>query len=372
MQSRVVGSPYYARHGRRQASSPTTRCCAACSASGVIGARPARARCSMQAAHPVAFAGFFAHTGALDEPYERLQRTAQVMNSSPSARAPRPTALTRRVRAMHRRVRGELAEAAGRFPAGTPYAADDPELLLWILAALADSAMLVYRKYVALARRRDERDALWHDYRVVGRLFGLRDARHARRHRRLRGLHGRDVAGEDLHVTPQARELAIEIVMRPPVPLQLRPLRRAGQPDHRRPAARRASAAQYGFSLGPGARGRAARRRRVRQARARAAAARARDDDPGRTRRLSKRRCGYLWRGDARAPATAPARGGEDRCAARQRGRRLPLRAAGPRRGRGRAGRCRGPGLWRSVRAAARARICARRSRSAASASSGA
>ena len=27
----------------------------------------------MQATHPVAFAGFFAHTGALDEPYERLQ-----------------------------------------------------------------------------------------------------------------------------------------------------------------------------------------------------------------------------------------------------------------------------------------------------------
>ena len=34
----------------------------------------------MQAAHPVAFAGFFAHTGALDEPYERLARTAQVMD----------------------------------------------------------------------------------------------------------------------------------------------------------------------------------------------------------------------------------------------------------------------------------------------------
>ena len=47
--------------------------------------------------------------------------------------------LTRRVRAMHRRVRGELAEPAGRFPAGTPYAADDPELLLWILAAIVDS-----------------------------------------------------------------------------------------------------------------------------------------------------------------------------------------------------------------------------------------
>ena len=35
----------------------------------------------MQAAHPVAFEGFFAHTGALDEPYERLARTAAVMNT---------------------------------------------------------------------------------------------------------------------------------------------------------------------------------------------------------------------------------------------------------------------------------------------------
>ena len=78
-----------------------------------------------------------------------------------------------RARARHApAVRGELPEAAGRFPPDA-YRADDPELLLWILAALAESAMLVYGKYVrALAR--DELDALWRDYRVVGRRFGLR------------------------------------------------------------------------------------------------------------------------------------------------------------------------------------------------------
>src|SRR5689334_20523873 len=32
----------------------------------------------MMAAHPVAFAGFFAHTGALEDPNERLRRTGQV------------------------------------------------------------------------------------------------------------------------------------------------------------------------------------------------------------------------------------------------------------------------------------------------------
>src|SRR3954466_7176387 len=126
----------------------------------------------LQATHPVAFAGFFAHTGALDEPYARLWRTARVMDAimfGPRAEADR---LTRRVRAMHRRVRGVTAEAAGRFPAGTPYAADDPELLLWILAPIVDSTLLVHDKYVRRLSR-DERDAYWQDYRVIGTLFGL-------------------------------------------------------------------------------------------------------------------------------------------------------------------------------------------------------
>src|SRR5215210_5243453 len=128
----------------------------------------------MQATHPVAFAGFFAHTGALDEPYERLARTAQVMDTITFGERAHAEQMTRRVRAMHRRVRGELAEPAGRFPAGTPYAADDPELLLWILAAIVDSSLLVYGKYVR-GLSRDERDAYWQDYRVIGRQFGLAD-----------------------------------------------------------------------------------------------------------------------------------------------------------------------------------------------------
>ena len=59
---------------------------------------------------------------------------------------------------MHKQVRGELHEAAGRFPAGTPYAADDPELLLWILATLVDSGMTVYQRYVRRLSA-DEREA---------------------------------------------------------------------------------------------------------------------------------------------------------------------------------------------------------------------
>src|SRR5689334_9149783 len=60
----------------------------------------------MQAAHPVAFAGFFAHTGALDAPYERLQRTARVMDLIAFGDARAAQRSTRRVRGIHRRVRG--------------------------------------------------------------------------------------------------------------------------------------------------------------------------------------------------------------------------------------------------------------------------
>ena len=130
---------------------------------------------------------------------------------------------TRVVRAMHRRVRGELPEAAGRFPAGTPYRADDPDLLLWILAALADSARLVYGKYV---RPLDAaaRDALWEDYRLVGSLFGLEDDQMPETADAFDAYMVEMLSGGDLFVTDRARELAIDIVLRPPVSWRTRPL----------------------------------------------------------------------------------------------------------------------------------------------------
>jgi len=125
----------------------------------------------LMAAHPLAFAGFFAHTGALADPYGRLRRTARVMDAVAFGTAAQAERMTAPVRGMHSRVRGELAFDAGRFPAGTPYRGDDPELLLWILAALAESAMLVFPRWVRPLSR-EELNELWQDYRQVGRWFG--------------------------------------------------------------------------------------------------------------------------------------------------------------------------------------------------------
>ncbi len=177
----------------------------------------------MQAAHPLAVAGLLAHSGSLDDPYERLARTAEVMNTisfGPRAEADR---MTKHVRAMHRAVRGRLPQDAGIFPAGTPYRADDPELLMWILYSLIDSAIVVYTTYVG-ALTDLQQAALWEDYTIVGRLFGLRRGQMPGSLADLREYGRSMLEGEDLYVGDWARRRARKIVLEPPVPNLAQPL----------------------------------------------------------------------------------------------------------------------------------------------------
>src|SRR3712207_6527086 len=83
----------------------------------------------MQAAHPLAVKGLLAHSSAMDEPYDRLARTARVLSTIGFGSREEADAATRRVRAMHRRVSGTITEPVGSYPAGTPYRADQPDLL---------------------------------------------------------------------------------------------------------------------------------------------------------------------------------------------------------------------------------------------------
>jgi uncharacterized protein (DUF2236 family) len=177
----------------------------------------------MQAAHPLAVAGLLAHTSALDDPYDRLARTAEVMSTIGFGERAEADRMTSHVRAMHARVRGCLREPAGPYPAGTRYAADDPELLLWVLYTLVDSAMVVYERYVC-SLDPEERAAYWEDYKVVGGLFGLRP-RHMPRTVDDLDEYGREMlAGGSLVVTDWARSRAREIVLEPPLPWLARPL----------------------------------------------------------------------------------------------------------------------------------------------------
>jgi uncharacterized protein (DUF2236 family) len=203
----------------------------------------------MQAAHPLAVSGLLAHSTALDEPYERLARTARVLSTIGFGSKRDADRVAAKVRAMHRRVHGRLKHAAGPYPAGTSYRADDPDLLLWVLFTLVDSALVVYRKYVG-ALSADDAAGLWDDYRVIGRLFGLRERDMPPDIDALDKYRRTMLDGDRLHVSDWARNRAREIVLRPPVPWAARPLLETANfitiallPDRIRE--------QYGFSALP-------------------------------------------------------------------------------------------------------------------------
>ncbi|MDP4602956.1 MAG: DUF2236 domain-containing protein [Solirubrobacteraceae bacterium] len=177
----------------------------------------------MQASHPVMFEGFFIKTEAKEAAHARLARTATIMNTIYFGRRDDADQMTDRVREVHTHINGVLDEPAGKYPAGTPYAADDPQFLLWTLAALVDSADRFYRLYVEELTR-DERDALWGDYRLVGKLFGLQEDEMPATIEGFDAYMTEMVEGDQLCVTKSARDESLAIVLNPPAPVYMRGL----------------------------------------------------------------------------------------------------------------------------------------------------
>jgi uncharacterized protein (DUF2236 family) len=177
----------------------------------------------MQAAHPLAVSGLLAHTTAIEEPYDRLARTAEVLSTIGFGERDDADRVCRRVRGMHRQVAGRLRGPVGPYPAGTPYRADDPELLLWVLFTLWDSGLVVHRTYVG-SLSREEEAGYWRDFQRVGRLFGLRVRDMPRTLADLDDYRRQMLEGDRLHVTDWARERARAIVLEPPVPWAAQPI----------------------------------------------------------------------------------------------------------------------------------------------------
>jgi uncharacterized protein (DUF2236 family) len=98
--------------------------------------------CSLlvQMLHPAALAGVWDHSDFRHNMLGRLKRTAQFVSVTTYGPTDAAEAMIARVRAIHARVHGTLAD-------GTPYAADDPALLAWVHAAETDSFLRAHLRY---------------------------------------------------------------------------------------------------------------------------------------------------------------------------------------------------------------------------------
>jgi uncharacterized protein (DUF2236 family) len=125
----------------------------------------------MQIAHPKVAQGVADHSRYREDPLGRGIRTFSAMYSIIFGERDEATAVALRVRTIHNRVHGRVADP---LPVGIPpdYDANDPELLFWVWATLLDSAVIAY-EYFVTPLDSDEKDQFLREARPLAALFGI-------------------------------------------------------------------------------------------------------------------------------------------------------------------------------------------------------
>ena len=95
----------------------------------------------LQVAHPGVAAGVARFSNYREEPWKRLYRTLDTTLKIAFGDRGTSAAASARLRRVHERV-------TGTDDRGEPYAALDPELLLWVHATLIETSLTVYERYV--------------------------------------------------------------------------------------------------------------------------------------------------------------------------------------------------------------------------------
>src|SRR3984957_7892651 len=120
----------------------------------------------LQALHPLAMAGVDQHSQWRDDPAGRFASTAAYVLTTTYGDRATARAAAMRVRKVHERVRGVDPVT------GQPYEAGDPALLIWVHAALVDSALAAGALFGTPLAGADA-DAYVGEMRIAAELLGV-------------------------------------------------------------------------------------------------------------------------------------------------------------------------------------------------------
>ena len=168
----------------------------------------------LEVAHPLVAAGVAQHSNFRADPYGRLKRTLDAMSALTFRDRDSALATARSLSQSHERIRGTLSRGAGPFPAGTPYAASDPDLVRWVWATLVETSAVVYEAFVAPLSTA-ALEAFYADHAVIARLLGVPPDRVPGSWSDFRAFWEDVLSGDTLSVTADGRAIA-EPVLDPP------------------------------------------------------------------------------------------------------------------------------------------------------------
>jgi uncharacterized protein (DUF2236 family) len=161
----------------------------------------------LQIAHPLVAAGVADHSDFRSDPLRRLRRTLDATLGIVFGTTDEAVKCAATVRSVHARVRGTLSEDTGRFPAGTPYRAEDPDLLAWVQATLIDAGVRTYELLFSTLSDAD-REAYYRETKTVAHMLGLPDGGMPESYRAFASWYDARVASDEIAIGSVARELA--------------------------------------------------------------------------------------------------------------------------------------------------------------------
>ena len=170
----------------------------------------------LNAAHPLVAAGARQTGGYRKDPWMRLIQTLRTQSTVTFGTREEARRAADQVNLLHRAIHG-MDPVTGRA-----YDALDPDLLLWVHAALEDSSVLFYEGTVAPLTAED-RQRYHEESMTWAELFLLPRARIPPTFEELRGYVHDVVESDQLRITEVAREVA-KLVVGGAVPRSIKPL----------------------------------------------------------------------------------------------------------------------------------------------------
>jgi uncharacterized protein (DUF2236 family) len=166
----------------------------------------------LQVAHPLVAAGVSQHSNYREDPFGRLYRTLDTVTTIVFGSSPDAKEAAARLHRVHTRVTGDADD-------GTPYAATDPELIMWVHATLVDTSLLVYETYVG-ALTAAERSRYYEEQKLLGEHYGVGRELQPSTYADFRDYFDQMVYDGPLSATDALRDVAAA-TMRPRLPVAL-------------------------------------------------------------------------------------------------------------------------------------------------------
>ncbi|WP_309650259.1 oxygenase MpaB family protein [Nocardioides sp.] len=165
----------------------------------------------LQTLHPAAMRAVSEHSGFRGDMWGRLNRTSRYLAVTTFGTAEDAQQAVDIVRSIHARLTGTM-------PDGTPYAASDPHLLMWVHVAEVDSFLLAHQVYGKEPLDQAGRDEYVAQTGEVARRLGVVDPPTTEAELRAVLASYRS----ELRGSPEAREAVRFLLFKPPLPLAAR------------------------------------------------------------------------------------------------------------------------------------------------------